>query len=109
MTLHHDLISGFVNEKREVSGERNTLRGCNQNGKWICSHESEDGRAIFLAIEFRYVHLRLSRLSRFATDAGEGARAIRSGLLRHGNSLAVDCFEDRISAALEQDFADGLS
>jgi hypothetical protein len=62
MTLHHDLISGFVNEKREVSGERNTLRGCNQNGKWICSHESDRRGAIFLAVKFGYVHFRVSRL-----------------------------------------------
>ena len=63
MTLHHDLISGFVNEKREVSGERNTVRGRNQNGEWIRSHESEDGGAIFLAVKFGYVHFRLSRFS----------------------------------------------
>jgi hypothetical protein len=30
-------------------------------------------------------------------------------LLRHSDSLPVDCFEDRISAALEQGFADGFS
>ena len=73
MTLHHDLVSGFVNEKREVSGEWNTLRGRNQNGKWICSHESEGRGAIFLAVKFGYIHFPVSRLSRFARDAGEGA------------------------------------
>jgi hypothetical protein len=60
MTLHHDLISGLVNQKREVSGEGNTHRGGNQNGKWIRSQESEDGRAIFKAVEFGYVHLQVS-------------------------------------------------
>jgi hypothetical protein len=30
-------------------------------------------------------------------------------LLRDGNSLSVDCFQDRIPAALKQSFADGFS
>src|ERR1700685_4837030 len=44
-----------------------------------------------------------------ATHAGEGGRATRSGLLRQGDSLPVNCCEDRISAALEQGFADRFS
>src|ERR1700685_846529 len=44
-----------------------------------------------------------------ATHAGEGGRATRSGLLRDGDSLPVNFFEDRISAALEQGFADRFS
>ena len=32
-----------------------------------------------------------------------------SGLLGNGNSLSVDCFQDGISAPLEQGLADGFS
>jgi len=99
MASHHDLISGLVHEEREVSGEWNTVSVGNQDSEWIRPHESEGGRAIFLAVEFRYVHFPLSEW--WLGNAGEGARATRLGLLRHCDALAVDCIEDRISPALE--------
>src|SRR5580704_18343916 len=110
VALNYDLIAGFLDKKWEVGGERNAIDVGNQNGKWVRSHKSEDRGAIFLAVKLLYVHSEISRLSRFcAAHTGEGAGATGSRLLRHGNSLTVDCFEDRISTALEQGFADGLS
>src|SRR5580658_2639585 len=100
VALNYDLIVGVVDEKGEVRGERNAVDVGNQNCKWIRSHKSEDSSAFFLAVKFGYVHSGISRLSRFrAAHAGEGARATCSRLLRHGNSLPVDLFEDRISTA----------
>src|SRR5580692_3483685 len=110
VALNYDLIASFLDEKWEVSGERNAVDVGDQNGKWVCLQKSEDSGTIFLAVKFGYVHSGISRLSRFrAARAGEGARATCSRLLRHGNSLPVDLFEDRISTAPEQSFADGFS
>src|SRR5579863_32120 len=110
VALNYDLITLFVDEKWEVSCERNAFDVGNQNRKWVRSHKSEDGGAIFLTVKFGYVHSGISRLSRFrAAHAGEGTRATCSRLLRHGNSLPGDLCEDRVSTALQQGFADRFS
>jgi hypothetical protein len=64
MAAQYDLISGFVYEEREVGSERNTVHGGNQDGEWICPHEREGDGAIFLAVEFGYVHFQISKLTR---------------------------------------------
>jgi hypothetical protein len=56
MSLNHEVISGFVDEEREMGGERNSANVGNQDGEWIRSHESDGDRTVFLAIEFGYVH-----------------------------------------------------
>jgi hypothetical protein len=60
MALHHKVVSGFVDEEREMGGKWNSVSVGNQDREWIRSHESEDSGAIFLAIEFGYVHFRVS-------------------------------------------------
>src|ERR1700686_3210359 len=90
-----------------MSSEGNTVGIRNQNGEWICSHESEGGSAVFLPVEFGYIHSSVSGL--WPRNAGEGARATRLGLLRDANSQPVNCFQDRIAAALKQGLANGFS
>src|ERR1700685_1268230 len=64
VALHYDSISDFVDEKRKVGRERNAFDVGNQDGEWIRFHECEGSGAIFLAVEFGYVHSRISWLSR---------------------------------------------
>jgi hypothetical protein len=56
MTAHYHLISDFIYQEREMSGERNTVGIGNQDGEWIRPHESEGSGAVFLSVEFGYVH-----------------------------------------------------
>jgi hypothetical protein len=64
VAAHDDLISGFVHQEREMSGERNSVNVRNQDGERICPHESEDGGAIFLTVKFGYVHFLISGVAR---------------------------------------------
>ncbi len=109
MTSHYELVCVLFDKDRNVSRKRNTVGVRNQNCERVCSHERESRGAIFLTVKFWYVHcLDLPvETSRGRNYLDKSVRA-RSGLLWQDNALAVDCFEDRISATLEQGFANGF-
>src|SRR6202035_5218153 len=94
-----------------MSSEGNTVGIRNQNGEWIRSHESEGGSAVFLPVEFGNVHCSLLRVDTIRNQkyTDQSVRATRSGLLRDANSQPVNCFQDRIAAALKQGLANGFS